>query len=146
MSINFKKRTRNVRKSKKIKIVGERVSLISLVMQISLALGEKIPSSSVRSLSPKSSLCFFVRGPIGPRRRRWRKTGWSRTQTVFKRCSQKKESFFNHYWFYSPLFSFFFLFFFLEKSSHWQADWANITTMSTLFNVGIYSAWVHLRS
>lgn len=37
--------------------------------------GEKIPSSSVRSLSPKSSVCFFVRGPIGPRRRRWRKTG-----------------------------------------------------------------------
>lgn len=36
--------------------------------------GEKIPSSSVRSLSPKSSVCFFVRGPIGPRRRRWRKT------------------------------------------------------------------------
>lgn len=75
MSINFKKRTRNVRKSKKIKIGGERGSLISLVMQISLALGEKIPSSSVRSLSAKSSVCFFVRGPIGPRRRRWRKTG-----------------------------------------------------------------------
>lgn len=64
MSITFKKRTRNVRKSKKIKIGGERVSLVSLVMQISLASGEKIPSSSVRSLSPKSSVCFFVRGPI----------------------------------------------------------------------------------
>lgn len=37
MSITFKKRTRNVRKSKKIKIEGERVSLDSLVMQISLA-------------------------------------------------------------------------------------------------------------
>ena len=37
MSITFKKRTRNVRKSKKIKIGGERVSLVSLVMQISLA-------------------------------------------------------------------------------------------------------------
>lgn len=34
---HFQKRTRNVRKSKKIKIGGERVSLVSLVMQISLA-------------------------------------------------------------------------------------------------------------
>lgn len=41
MSITFKKRTRNVRKSKKIKIGGERVSLDSLVMQISLASGVK---------------------------------------------------------------------------------------------------------
>lgn len=75
MSITFKKRTRNLRKSKKIKIGGGRVSLDSLVMHISLASREKIPSSSVRSLSLKSSVCFFVRGPIGPRRRRWRKTG-----------------------------------------------------------------------
>lgn len=37
--------------------------------------GEKIPWSSVRSLSAKSSVCFFERGPTGPRRRRWRKTG-----------------------------------------------------------------------
>lgn len=31
-------------------------------MQISLA-AKKIPSSSAPSLSPKSSVCFFVRGP-----------------------------------------------------------------------------------
>lgn len=31
---------------------------------ITLASREKIPSSSVRSLSPKSSVFFFVRGPI----------------------------------------------------------------------------------
>lgn len=34
----------------------------TLVMQIDLV-GEKIPSSSAPSLSPKSSVCFFVRGP-----------------------------------------------------------------------------------
>lgn len=34
----------------------------TLVMQIDLV-GGKIPSSSAPSLSPKSSVCFFVRGP-----------------------------------------------------------------------------------
>lgn len=32
-------------------------------MHISLASKKKIPSSSAPSLSPKSSFCFFVRGP-----------------------------------------------------------------------------------
>lgn len=34
----------------------------ALVMQIDLV-EKKIPSSSAPSLSPKSSVCFFVRGP-----------------------------------------------------------------------------------
>lgn len=78
---HFQKRTRNVRKSKKIKIGGERVSLDfpCHANQFGIRTGgwgrKKIPSSSVRSLSLKSSVCFFVRGPTGPRRRKWRKTG-----------------------------------------------------------------------
>lgn len=78
---HFQKRTRNVRKSKKIKIGGERVSLDfpCHANQFGIRKGgwgrKKIPSSSVRSLSLKSSVCFFVRGPTGPRRRKWRETG-----------------------------------------------------------------------
>lgn len=92
MSITFKKRTRNVRKSKKIKIGGERVSLVSLVMQISLASGKKIPSSSVRSLSPKSSVCFFVRGPIGTKKEKMEENRVIKnTQSLQKMLSKDKK-------------------------------------------------------
>jgi len=138
MSNTFKKRTRNVRKSKKIKIGGERVSLVSLVMQTRLALGEKIPSSSAWSLSPKSSLCFFVRGPIGPRRRRWRKTRWSRTHTVFKRFSKKIRKFVSDYSFYSHS---------LKKNSHTNKNWEDITKMSIwhVYGVRVCLRWLQSK-
>lgn len=78
MSITFKKGQEMQENQRRLKkMVKKREVWISLVMQIiSERDGSgKIPSSSVRSLSLKSSVCFFVRGPIGPRRRKWRKTG-----------------------------------------------------------------------
>ena len=51
---------------------------------------KKIPSSSVRSLSPKSSVCFFVRGPIGDQEGEvgGKQDNKEHTQ-LFKRCSEK---------------------------------------------------------
>lgn len=55
---HLQKKTR--RKKKGQKSFSKRV----LVMQISLAGENKnIPPSSAPSLAPKSSVCFFVRGP-----------------------------------------------------------------------------------
>lgn len=52
----LQKKTRSQKKREEKRFSG------ILVMQISLA-AKKIPSSSAPSLSPKSSVCFFVRGP-----------------------------------------------------------------------------------
>lgn len=50
------------KEDKKSKKEGRKRFSGILVMQISLV-AKKIPSSSAPSLSPKSSVCFFVRGP-----------------------------------------------------------------------------------
>lgn len=68
-----------------------------LVMHISLA-GKKIPSSSAPSLSPKSSVCFFVRGPRiengenGGKRQFKNIQDWGKIQSIlnFQGCFQEK--------------------------------------------------------
>lgn len=73
----------------------ERVGLVALVMQSVWHQVSKIPSSSVRSLvSLKSSVCFFVRGPIRTKKEKMEENMVIKnTHSLQKTLSKDKKSF-----------------------------------------------------
>jgi hypothetical protein len=86
----LEKKDKNLRKSKNEKKMERKKGYILFPLSCNFSVWhrkkKKIPSSSVRSLSPKSSVFFFVRGPIRTKKEKIEENKMTKnTQAFFSR-------------------------------------------------------------